>query len=122
MANKKIDITDEMIKRAEEAASKGLNKEQVAYRIGIGKTKLYEEIKDNTELADAIKRGNMKAIEDVTNALYETAMSGNTTAQIFFLKNKAGWRDRQEIDNTSSDGSMTPKETQIVFTPVGKDD
>lgn len=108
MANKRIEITDEMIERAEEAASKGLNKEQVAYRIGISRTKLYDELKDNVELSDAIKRGNMRAIEDITNALYDTAINGNTTAQIFFLKNKAGWKDKHEVaQETKTSGTLS---------------
>lgn len=37
------------------------------------------------------------------------------TFQIFALKNM-GWADKTEVDNKSSDGSMTPKSTTIVFT------
>lgn len=53
---------------------------------------------------------------------YELAMyyAKNPTGAIFALKN-LGWTDKQEIDNKSSDGSMTPKATQIVFTKGSND-
>ena len=43
----------------------------------------------------------MAGIEIVTNALFNSATNPekpNTSAQIFFLKNRAGWRDKSEVD------------------------
>ena len=47
----------------------------------------------------------------------ETRLYGNNvTGCIFNLKNNFGWKDKSEIDNTSSDGSMTPtKITRVVI-------
>jgi len=47
------------------------------------------------ELVKSIYESRVAIVEDV---LYETALDGNTTAQIFFLKNRAvdRWRDRNE--------------------------
>ena len=38
----------------------------------------------------------------MTNALFEAATGEkpNTSAQIFYLKNRAGWRDKQEVEST----------------------
>jgi len=45
--------------------------------------------------------------------LQNTAMTGqgNATAAIFGLKNRVAyeWRDRRELDMSSTDGSMSPK-------------
>jgi hypothetical protein len=40
----------------------------------------------------------------------------DTTAAIFWLKNRQPkqWRDKQEVDHTSSDGSMTPTRIELV--------
>ena len=40
------------------------------------------------ELGECYKRGEASGLADVTNALYENAMSGNLVSQIFFLKKR----------------------------------
>ena len=44
---------------------------------------------------------------EVTNSLFESANSGNVTAQIFYLKNRdtTNWMDRVETNHTLSIGS-----------------
>jgi hypothetical protein len=59
-----------------------------------------------------IKRARMR----VENHYEITAQTAKTpTFQIFALKNM-GWSDKQEIDHSSSDGSMATQPTKIVFT------
>jgi hypothetical protein len=49
------------------------------------------------DFLDAIKRGEAMGIEEVTNALFENAtLERDNTAIIFYLKNRAGWVDKQE--------------------------
>jgi hypothetical protein len=55
---------------------------------------------------------------DIGGALYHKAMQGDTSAQIFWLKTRAGFSEKNGIDLTSSDGSMTPT---FIFNPVGTD-
>ena len=45
----------------------------------------------------------------IGGALFNKAKGGDTTAMIFWMKTRAGWRERQEVDHTSSDRSMSPK-------------
>jgi hypothetical protein len=40
-------------------------------------------------LLESYKRGAALGLADVSNALYESAMSGTPVAQIFYLKNRA---------------------------------
>lgn len=49
-----------------------------------------------------------KANATIGGALFNKAKSGDTTAMIFWMKTRARWSERQELDLTSSDGSMTP--------------
>ena len=51
--------------------------------------------------SDALKRGRASGIVNVTNALYEKAtVDKDNTAMIFWLKNRAGWVDKQETNTT----------------------
>ena len=53
-------------------------------------------------MKQALKKGKAKAIEQVTNALFNNAVhDNNTTAQIFYLKNRdsSNWSDRQEVNH-----------------------
>jgi len=45
-----------------------------------------------------------------------TGGDGNSLVWKFNMQNRFGWRDKQEVDNTSSDGSMTPKPA-VTVTP-----
>ena len=53
------------------------------------------------ELGESYKRGETSGLADVTNALYENAMSGNPVSQIFFLKNRDPnrWNDVKSINH-----------------------
>ena len=47
----------------------------------------------------------------------------DTTAAIFWLKNRQPkqWRDKQEVDHQSSDGSMTPQPAMTITADVAKE-
>ncbi len=59
-----------------------------------------------------------KANATIGGALFNKAKNGDTSAQLFWMKTRAGWREKQDIDLTSSDGSMAQKPTIIHL--VGK--
>ena len=67
-----------------------------------------------TELDHASAQANAT----IGGALFNKAKSGDTTAMIFWMKTRAGWRERQEIDHTSSDGSMTPRVLDLSSLPA----
>jgi hypothetical protein len=74
-------------------ASVFLNQEQIAQTLGIHPATLYRKKKQLSEFCDAIKRGRAEGIAVIASKMFEGAMAGNTTAQIFLLKVHAGWRD-----------------------------
>ena len=59
---------------------------------------------EHPEFFESIKKGKHEADALVAASLYQTALDGNTTAQIFWLKNrsKAHWRDKQEVEHTGN--------------------
>jgi hypothetical protein len=88
----------------------GLSEEQIAVSLGISLTTIARRKRDDDTFATTLKAGKQRGIDAVTNSLFEsaTAEKPNTSAQIFFLKNRAGWRDKTEVDaNVSGDITMT---------------
>lgn len=107
-------------------ARQGLTNEQIANNIGIGRTTLYEWSQKEPNIANAIKKGKEVVDFEVENALLKRALGytltiteqkvdkfgdvhnlkkdvhipGDTTAQIFWLKNRMTkqWRDKVEVE------------------------
>ena len=108
-------------------ARDGLTDEQIAKNIGINRTTLYDWKKKETNIADALKKGKEIIDFEVENALLKRALGyeyeeetyengiltkkvkkqvpPDTTAQIFWLKNrkKEQWREKVEVVKTDED-------------------
>lgn len=88
-------------------ARDGLTDEQIAKNIGITVSTFYEWKKKYSEISESLKKGKEVVDYEVENALLSSALEGNTTAQIFWLKNRRPdkWRDKQkeETDKTALD-------------------
>ena len=95
-----IEITPELCKRAESFAAQGLNREQIAQVLGMGVSTLYEKLNDYPEFLEAIEAGKAKGIAQVTNALFQNATGGDTTAQKYYLNNRDNdnWKDRKDLE------------------------
>ena len=94
----KIDITPEMLQKVEDLAAQGLNQAQIARCLGMSPETMTNKKKESDQLLLALKKGAAKGLDVVTNALFESAQTGNITAQIFYLKNRdpENWRDAQQ--------------------------
>ena len=114
-----IVLTDEQREQVEKLAAY-LSQEQIADYFGIGKTTWFAIIQRDPDISERYKRGKAKAIGAVAQGLLQKARSGDNAASMFYLKTQAGWREKQEIDHTSSDGSMTP--TRIIIEAASADD
>ena len=79
-------------------ARDGLTDEQIADNIGISTATLYNWRSKYSEISDALKKGKDIVDYEIENALLKTAKAGNTTAQIFWLKNRRPdkWREKQD--------------------------
>lgn len=50
-----------------------------------------------------------KANATIGGVLFNKAKAGDTTAMIFWMKTRAQWSEKSQLDHVSSDGSMSPK-------------
>jgi len=101
MGRPKFEVTKKFWKEAERAMAQGLTREQCAGVLGISPSTFYLYQADNSEFSETIKKGEASGIEQVTNALFENAtVERDNVAIIFYLKNRAGWVDKQEIAAT----------------------
>ena len=78
---------------------------------------ILESVKILSQLLELDNLWSMRLIKGVTitkvaNALLEQALSGNTTAMIFYLKTQAGWSEKLQIETTVSE----IKEEYIIVT------
>jgi predicted transcriptional regulator len=81
----------EICARASEMASRGLTVAQIADCLGVSESTLYNKQEEYLEFMESIKRGRSKGMDEITNALFEKAKSGDNTSMIFYLKT----RDRE---------------------------
>ena len=73
-----------------------LTDEQLAEKMGCGVRTLYDWKERFPPISQALKKGKEVVDYQVENALLVAALDGNTTAQIFWLKNRRPdkWRDK----------------------------
>lgn len=97
-------LEPEGLLRIEGWARDGLTDEQIARNMGINPATLYEWKKKYPKISKSLKRSKDVADRQVENALFENAINGNITAQIFWLKNRKPdkWRDKQEYEDRTA--------------------
>lgn len=120
-------LTEDGLTKIEAWARDGLTDEQIAHNIGITTTTLYDWKKKYSAFSDALKKGKEVVDIQVENALLKRALGysytettrerlengkmevtktvtkevqSDTTAQIFWLKNRRPdrWRDKQNVE------------------------
>jgi len=124
-------LTDEGLTLLEGWAREGLSDEQIANNIGIRTSTYYVWLKKHSDISEAIKKGKEVADYEVENAMFKRAIgyeyeetktyisdsdgkrqkrvektvkhiAADTTAQIFWLKNRRPdkWKDKQDIEHS----------------------
>ena len=101
--------TIEKLQLLEEWSTQGLYIKDIAAKMGISVTTVYDWMNKNPKIAAAIKKGRDKSIDMVENALFKSAINGNVTAMIFYLKNRAPERYKDRVDNNINTDNMDIK-------------
>ena len=95
-----------------------------AQRVGISRRTVYHYAEAHPEFKQRMDEARAYADDQVEQTLFETAKGGNTTAMIFWLKNRrpTEWRDRREISAEISGKDDGPVMLEFTGLPgVSKD-
>ena len=100
-------------------ARRGLTDEQIANNIGINTRTLYKWKDEHGQIRQALKKTKEIVDNEVEAALYKKACEGDTTAMIFWLKNRRpdDWRDKRE---TQLSGNVQTVPERLVI-DLGED-
>ena len=95
-------LTEEGLLLLEGWARDGLTDEQIAHNIGISTSTLNNWKNMYVVILESLKKGNEVVDYAVENALLKNALKGDTTAQIYWLKNRRPdkWRDKPGYEDT----------------------
>ena len=89
----------------------GTPQADVARVLGIDAKTLRKYYRDELDL------GKAEANATIGGTLFKKAKGGDTAAMIFWMKTRAGWREKFDHNHQSEDGSMSPP---TVIKVVGK--
>jgi len=103
---RKTKYHEDMLPDVEKYCLLGATDEELAAFLEINVSNLYEWKNKYPKFREAIKNGKELADMRVSDSLYQRALNGDTTAQIFWLKNrrKEHWRDKQDHNH---EGTVT---------------
>jgi len=102
--------TDAERKQVEALAGVGLPHDQIAALLRDGVC--VDVVRDN--FAHELKAGKAKASAKIGQTLFNRAIGGETAALIWWTKSQMGWKEKRDLDVTSSDGTMTPAVIQLM--------
>jgi hypothetical protein len=114
------ELTDDQ-KAQIEALSAYLSQDHIADWLGISRVTLRAIMDRDPEVSERYQRGKARAHAKVAESLVKSAIGGNTSAQIFYMKTQLGWKETTHVDLTSSDGTMSPTRIEIVAGDNGTD-
>ena len=95
MPRPRLKPTDKQRQIARSMAAMGIRQDEIARKLGIRSAKTLR-----LHFRDELDEGATDATCNVANALYKLATSGNVAAAIFWMKTRAGWRERSAPEHT----------------------
>jgi hypothetical protein len=96
MPRRRLKPTDEQRRLVKSMAAMGIRQDEIARKLDIRSPKrsAFTSARNSTG-------GATDANYNVANALYKQVMKGNATAAIFWLKTRAGWRERSAPEHAT---------------------
>lgn len=97
--------------------SKGYSKMAAAGHLGVSYQTLKNWMDEHPEFFASVKEGEARRVVFLERGLLDAETGPQVTSRIFALKNAAPdeWKDKQAVDHTSSDGSMTPQVVERII-------
>jgi hypothetical protein len=102
MTRRAFVVNEAMRERVRYLAGVGVRQDDIARMIGCAPKTLRKRCRDDLD------RGVAEANATVSGYLFAAAKDGNVTAQIFWLKTRAHWRERPVPDHPDGDTGATP--------------
>ena len=102
--------TDAERKQVEALAGVGLPHDQIAALLRDGVC--VDVVRDN--FAHELKAGKAKASAKIGQTLFNRAIGGETASLIWWTNSQMGWKEKRDLDVTSSDGTMSPAVIQLM--------
>ena len=105
------DYTPELGEQILNLMAEGLSLAAAAGECNVHRQRVYDWEARHPEFQDSIRLARSKRQSFLERRLLAATEGPVVTSSIFALKNagQGDWRDKHEVDNTSSDGSMTPR-------------
>jgi hypothetical protein len=110
MARKAFVVNEAVHDKVRHLAGVGVRQDDIAKIIGCAPKTLRKQCRDDLD------RGVAEANATVSGYLFAAAKAGNVTAQIFWLKTRAHWREKSAPDDPPP-GSDAGSNSQVVLLP-----
>jgi hypothetical protein len=96
MARKAFAVSDEVRERVRYLSGVGVRQDDIARIVGCAPKTLRKRLRDELDC------GIAEANATVAGYLFNQVKAGNITAIIFWLKTRAGWREREGVEEQTS--------------------
>jgi hypothetical protein len=93
MARQAFVVNEALREKVRHLAGRGVPQDDIAKNVGCAPKTLRKHFRDDLD------RGVTEANTMMADSLFAAGMAGNITAQIFWMKTRAGWRERPPADS-----------------------
>jgi hypothetical protein len=115
MARKTFPVTDAMRERVRRLSGVGVPQDDIANIIGCDAKTLRKHLRDELD------RGAAEANAAVASYLFANAKGGNVTAQIFWLKTRAHWREGRAPEDPVPGAAAGSNSCVVILPDNGRD-